>query len=124
VLEITSSILSQEYNVRTAADGREGLKEIERQMPDIILMDLAMPNLNGPDTLREIRKRWAGSIPIIVYTAYFDGELMKQAMEHSPFTLLAKPCLAAQILETARRLLRSSQTTVWHRRQRKTRPAS
>lgn len=118
LLEVTREILGQEYNVRTVHDGMEGLQEMQRRLPDIVLLDLAMPGVDGPSILCEIRKNWGTSIPIIVYTAYFGGDLMKKAMEHSPFTLLAKPCPAAQVLETVRKMLRSANTTIWNRRQR------
>jgi PAS domain S-box-containing protein len=118
LLEVSREILEQEYNVRTVHDGMEGLQEMQRRLPDIVLLDLAMPTLDGPGILREIRKNWGTSIPVIVYTAYSSGELMKKAMAHSPFTLLAKPCPASQVLETVRKMLRSANTTIWNHRQR------
>src|SRR5207237_2771386 len=77
-------LTSEQYNVRTARDGQEGLAEIRRQTPDIVLLDLAMPELSGAATLKEIRKHW-GQIPVIVHTAFSDGDLMKQALASSPF---------------------------------------
>lgn len=118
LLEVTSGLLETEYAVRTASDGAQGLKEMQRHIPDVVMLDLSMPNLNGPGILREIRKTWGTSIPVIVYTAYSGSALMKEAMEYSPFTLLSKPCPGPQILETVRRMLRSSNTTIWNRKQR------
>ncbi len=103
---------SEQYNVRTARDGLEGLEEMRRQSPDIVLLDLAMPNLNGPATLKEIREGW-GAIPVIVHTGFTDGQLMKEALAFSPFTLLAKPSPADQILETVRKIQRSGDTSLW-----------
>jgi PAS domain S-box-containing protein len=115
VLEMLSQLLTDEqYNVRIARDGAEGLEEMRRQAPDVVVMDLAMPALDGPATLREIRKDW-GSIPVIVHTAQPDGDLMKQAMAFSPFTLLAKPSRPEQILETVRKVQRSTDTVIWTR---------
>jgi two-component system response regulator MprA len=105
---------SEQYNVRTAADGAEGLEQMHRQAPDMVMLDLSMPKLNGPDTLREIRQSW-GPIPIIIHTGFADGDLMKRALEFSPFTLLAKPSTGEQILETIRKLHRSGDTSVWKR---------
>src|SRR5207249_11826917 len=99
-------LVSERYNVRVARDGIEGLQEMRRQTPDIVMLDLAMPNLNGPATLKEIRKNW-GQIPVIVHTGFTDGDLMKQALAFSPFTLLAKPCSTDQVLETIRKIQRS-----------------
>jgi len=117
LLDVTGAILSVEYNVRTAGDGMECLDEMRRKIPDVVVIDLAMPGVDGPAVLREIRTSWGSSIPIVVYTAHSGGELMKQAMEYSPFTLLAKPCPAAQILETVRKTIRSANTSFWRRRQ-------
>ena len=118
LLEVTREFLQPEYAVRTSRDGVEGLKEMQRHAPDVVLLDLSMPNLDGPGILHEIRKTWGTSIPIIVYTAYSTTALMKQAMEYSPFTLLSKPCQGPQILETVRKTLRTSNTTIWNRKQR------
>jgi FixJ family two-component response regulator len=52
----------------------------------------------------------ASLIPVIVYTGYPDGELMRQAMGSSPFTLLAKPCPSKQFVETVRRICHPNQT--------------
>jgi len=87
---------------------------MRRQTPDIVMLDLAMPRLNGPATLKEIRQRW-GPIPIIIHTGFAGGELMKQALQCSPFTLLAKPSTTDEILETVRKLHRSEDTTLWKR---------
>jgi DNA-binding NarL/FixJ family response regulator len=73
---------------------------------------LAMPEMNGAATLKEIRKD-CGPIPVILHTAFSDGELMKQAMAFSPFTLLAKPCSPEQIIETVRKVQRSGDTEIW-----------
>ena len=115
ILEISAEILRTKYIVRTACGGRAGIDEIIQEMPDVILLDLDMPDLNGPQTLKEIRKNWGTSIPIIIYTAHSVGPLMKQAMEYSPFILLSKPCRAQQMIETVGQLLESSGPPSWAR---------
>jgi len=113
MLDMLRQLLGAErYNVRTARHGHEGLMEMRRQVPDIVLLDLAMPELTGAATLKEIRKEW-GQIPVILHTAFADGELMKQAMAFSPFTLMAKPSSPEQILETVRNVQRSGDTQIW-----------
>jgi len=107
-------LTAERYNVRLAHDGIEGLQEMRRQTPDIVLLDLAMPKLSGPATLKQIRQEW-GHIPVIVHTGFADGELMKQALAYSPFTLLAKPSSAEQILETVRKVQRSGDTAIWRK---------
>ena len=87
--------------VRTAIDGADGLKEMQRKLPDIVIMDLSMPNVDGVELLKAVRENW-DSIPIIVHTAYSNGNLMKQAMEYSPFTLLSKPSEMSSLLQAVR----------------------
>jgi CheY-like chemotaxis protein len=100
--------------VRTARDGEEGLAEIRRQIPDIILLDLAMPNMDGAATLKAIRENW-GALPVILHTGFADSDIVKEAVLFSPFTLLAKPSTAAQIIETVRKVQRSGDTTTWQK---------
>jgi len=78
------------FEVRVASDGNEALQLMQTQLPSLVILDLEMPGMNGVTTLREIRKRW-GLLPVILHTGHPDGRLMIQALEFSPFTLLAKP---------------------------------
>jgi len=111
--EMLRQLLEREgYNVDAAAGGGEALNSMRRQTPDVVLLDLAMPEPDGPATLKEVRKGW-GNLPVIVHTGYADSDLVKRALEFSPFTLLVKPCPAAQLLETVRKILRTGDTSIW-----------
>jgi signal transduction histidine kinase/CheY-like chemotaxis protein len=99
----------QHFEVTTAEGGSEALLLMGQKTPDVVVLDLMMAGLDGPGTLKEIRKNW-GLIPVIVYTGYPDGDLMRQAMEFSPFTLLTKPCPLKQFVETVRRMCHPNQT--------------
>jgi DNA-binding response OmpR family regulator len=58
------------YNVSTANDGQEGLNMTKAEKPDLILTDVAMPNMDGVEMIREIRSESEfANIPIIVFTA-------------------------------------------------------
>jgi len=91
------------FDVATVAGGTEALQWIGQKTPDVVVLDLMMMGLDGPCTLKEIRKN-LGPIPVIVHTGYPDGELMQRALESSPFTLLAKPCSPKRFVETVRRI--------------------
>jgi DNA-binding NtrC family response regulator len=93
----------QHFRVATAEGGSEALQLMGKKTPDIVVLDLMMAGLDGPSTLKEIRRNW-GLVPVLVYTGYPDGDLMRQAMESSPFTFLAKPCPPKQFVETIRRM--------------------
>ena len=115
ILQMLGEILrSEDYHVRAARNGREALALMRQQTPDIVLLDLAMPEMDGAAALQEIRKDW-GAIPVIVHTGHADSPLMNQALAFSPFTLLAKPCSEEQLLETVRKVQRSGETAIWRK---------
>ncbi len=103
-----------DLKVRVAKGGTEALDMMRQQVPDVVLLDLAMPGMDGPETFKEIRRDW-GAIPVIVYTGYPDSDLMNRALESSPFTLLSKPCSLAQLAETVRRVKSQHDTSSFKR---------
>ena len=57
------------FDVETAANGRLGLKLAENMLPDIILLDLMMPEMNGDEMLTKLReKSWGKDIKVIILT--------------------------------------------------------
>lgn len=54
------------FTVYTAPDGRAALQKFSKKKPDIILLDIMMPNLNGYDVLKEVRKDVNNYIPVIM----------------------------------------------------------
>lgn len=85
------------YRVRLASNGSEGLQCLNRESIDLILLNLKMPGMNGPEFLNEFRKAH-GTLPVIVATGNPDGELMAEAVKYGPFTLLAKPIDRKQLV--------------------------
>ena len=103
--EVISEVLGHEgFRVTSASDGAIALGNIERELPDIVVMDLGMPNMDGAETLKQIRQNWE-LLPVILHTGFSNTAIMKQAMEFSPFTLLVKPCPMIQLSQTIRSLL-------------------
>jgi PAS domain S-box-containing protein len=114
--QVLCDILEQaEFNVILAASGSEALRLITRQAPDLVLLDVVMPDLDGAATLREIRKTWAG-MPVILHTGFPNSELVARAREWSPLTVLAKPWLPRQLVETIRNVRVRRETEFWTRR--------
>lgn len=80
------------YEVRTAADGGEALAEIEQRRPDIVLLDLMMPRMDGYRFLQEMRSRPEHrSTPVIVLTAALGRGQHRvagaDALLHKPFDI-------------------------------------
>jgi PAS domain S-box-containing protein len=67
------------HTVVSAEDGEEGLRELARSEPDLVLLDYAMPAMHGADVAREIRKTHP-SLPIVFVTGYAESEQMDAAV--------------------------------------------
>ena len=95
------------YRVATASDGDEGLGHVSHAMPDLVLLDLKMPGMNGVEFLRRFREEHA-DIPVVVVTGYPDSDMMNRAMRYGPITLLAKPVDRGQLVRSVRVALSGS----------------
>lgn len=86
---------------RAATSGADGLDLVARDVPDLILLDLQMPDMSGPEFLEELRKTHP-DLPVVVVTGYPDSELMKQAARYAPLMMLTKPVDQALLERTVR----------------------
>lgn len=69
--DLVVQLLEDQYQVIEAVNGREGLEVAEREMPDLILMDLSLPVMDGWEATRRLKAHdELGSIPIIALTAH------------------------------------------------------
>ena len=91
--KLMSSLLrAHGYKVVEAGDGREGLIQANRVTPDLVLMDLAMPELDGIAATRQLRERHTLSrIPIFVMTAYGTADVRQDAIAAGCAEVFAKP---------------------------------
>jgi two-component system cell cycle response regulator DivK len=94
------------FDVVTAADGQSALEAVERQRPDIIVLDLELPVLSGFEVARQLKRNAATrSIPLIAATGYSYAKLLKQAVQSGFDTVVIKPCDPAGLVALIRRLL-------------------
>ena len=85
-------------HVTTMVSSLEALELINNQRFDLIFLDLAMPELDGSELFRRIRKI-DKQVPIAIITGYPDSELLKKAKEHGPFMIIIKPFTDSEILQ-------------------------
>ncbi len=79
------------YQVLEAADGNEAVESVQKTIPDLILMDLSLPNMDGLTATQVIRKiAGLGKIPIIAVTAY-GNSYYRRAIEAGCDDLINKP---------------------------------
>ena len=82
------------YNVKVAVDGREAVQSARRHLPDVIVMDLDMPEVDGWAAINQLRDGAATTaIPVIVLTGHdFKAQLKEAALAAGAVSSLMKPC--------------------------------
>ena len=94
------------YEVAVASDGIEGVEQAHSWNPDLILMDLRMPRMDGFDAIRELRKGPdTADIPIIAISAWASAKHKERAMDAGANEHFTKPVDLPRLLETINRFL-------------------
>ena len=94
---LLSIILRKEYEVHRAHDGQEAIEKFESCRPDMILMDIKMPVMDGLEATRRIRLK-GGTLPIIALTANAYDSDRDKAFEAGCDDYMAKPIMAPALL--------------------------
>jgi len=87
--------------VGEARDGREGITLTERLQPDVILMDLLMPELGGVAAIRQIHQRWP-EVQIIALTSFQEKELVQDALQAGAIGYLLKNVAGDELADAIR----------------------
>ena len=96
------------YEVLLAENGEEAIQQVYKHSPDLVLMDLNMPTLNGWDATAKLRDDERGQdVPIIALTAYVMREDWERALDMGCDAVLTKPFRFAELLEEVERWLES-----------------
>jgi DNA-binding response OmpR family regulator len=95
----------EHYEVRVAPDGRRGIEEAHRWHPDLILLDLMLPEVNGYDVLRAIRAS-GSTTPVIIVSARGEEADKVRGFRLDADQFVTKPVGLLELLERVRSLLR------------------
>lgn len=102
------SLCAQGYRVLEAGSGREGLEQAALGRPDLVVLDLGLPDLDGQQVLRELRE-WS-QVPVLVLSVRAGEGEKVQALDAGANDYVIKPFGIQEFLARVRVLLRQSQT--------------
>ncbi|HET9237264.1 MAG TPA: response regulator [Oligoflexus sp.] len=110
ILDLYESYL-EGMPIRTlrALDGREAVAILEKDVPDLMIFDLRMPNMNGMELLAHVRKK-SPDIPVIFASGYSDRADIISMLNMGAFAFLGKPVTREQFLNEVRNGLRERST--------------
>ena len=101
---LISTILKKEYTVLRALNGLEAIKMVEERHPDLVLMDIKMPDMDGLTATRRIRKKHI-HVPIIALTAFAYDKDRTKALEAGCNEYITKPIQASLLKEMIKRFI-------------------
>ena len=97
------------YTVITASDGEEGLKSISEDSPDLVILDIKMPKIDGMEVLETVRKNpLLNELPIIMLTSLKGESMIKEAKEIGANDYIVKPFNQIDLLNRVKRVISSS----------------
>jgi excisionase family DNA binding protein len=95
------------YAVREAGSAQEGLSALEEEPPDLVLLDVMMPQVDGFEMLRRMQEQHGlGSVPVIMFSGKVDEETATRAARGGAQAFIGKPFDPQQLIASTKQLLR------------------
>ena len=109
ILDLTSAVLRDgSYSVLTAGNGREGVAVAQAERPDLIILDINMPIMDGWEALRILKiDELTKDIPVAMFSVRYDLAEKAEALKRSADDYIVKPFSYDEMLERVGRLLGS-----------------
>ncbi|NPV90745.1 MAG: response regulator [Firmicutes bacterium] len=101
---LVETFRDQGFDVDLAANGYEALEKLNDKAPDLILLDMKMPGMNGLEVLRQIKQRFPDQA-VIMMTAYGELEIVNEAINLGVKECITKPFDINQLRELAQRIV-------------------
>jgi len=104
VRTLAINLRARDYEVETAGDGRSALQAVHDQLPDLVILDLGLPDIDGVDVLRRIRE--VAQTPVIVLSARAESIDKVEALDLGADDYVTKPFAVDELLARIRVALR------------------
>ncbi|MBP7272819.1 MAG: response regulator transcription factor [Saprospiraceae bacterium] len=93
------------YQVLRAHDGEEAIHLIEANNPDLLVLDLMLPQISGLDVIQQVRNNMNISLPIVVISALEDGNIITESLRLGANDFLSKPFKSFELILRIKRIL-------------------
>jgi excisionase family DNA binding protein len=94
------------YSVSEAGSAEEGMEVIEERKPDLILLDVMMPHVDGWEMLRRIQERHgAGAIPVVMFSGKVDEHSEREAASRGAYGFVGKPFDLQQLIDQTKQIV-------------------
>lgn len=107
-VELITGILEDDYNITPAYNGREALEKIKSVKPDIVLLDVVMPEINGFEVCKKIKQESATRfIPVVIITSLSELDDKIKAIDAGADEFLTKPINSLELMTRVKSLLKT-----------------
>ena len=101
---VRASLELEGFDVREASSGTEGLAALEEEAPDLILLDVMMPQMDGWEMLRRVQEQHGGAIPVVMFSGKVE-DAAGEAAERGASGFIGKPFDPQQLIDRAKQIL-------------------
>ena len=109
MLRSINEMLKDRFSVTLATSGKEALKFIVEDMPDLVLLDYKMPEMDGSETFKKIREIAGNGLPVIFLTGVSDKEKIVEILKHRPDGYILKPPDRDLLIDSINKALRKNE---------------
>jgi CheY-like chemotaxis protein len=101
---VRASLETEGYDVIEAESGPEGLAAVEEEAPDLILLDVMMPQMDGWEVLRRVQERHGGAVPVVMFSGQVEN-VAGEAAERGASGFVGKPFDPRALIDRAKQIL-------------------
>jgi excisionase family DNA binding protein len=101
---VRANLEAEGFDVLEAASGPEGLAALEEESPDLILLDVMMPQMDGWEMLRRVQERHGGAVPVVMFSGQVET-VAGEAAERGASGFIGKPFDPQQLIDRAKQIL-------------------